>query len=96
MTKNADHRLRSKTFRSSNIRQEIEALLSKIQSKGLCLDLPVGNGQHIERIRKAGFEPVGADLYPEDAVDKTPLCIKANFTKPLPFKVPIIIFFPKS
>lgn len=80
------HRRRKKIFRTGHAYEDIEFLLSDVRPKGLCLDLPVGKGPNVKGIATAGFGPVGADLYPENAGDGCLLRIKADFTQSLPFR----------
>lgn len=76
---------RSKLFRSGHAYEDIAALLGEVEPKGRCLDLPAGDGVNVEGIRKAGFEPVAADLFPEQAIAKGVACARVDFTEPLPF-----------
>jgi len=72
-------------FRSGHAYADIAALLSEVEPKGRCLDLPAGTGVNIEGIRAAGFEPVAADLFPEESAKKGVECSKVDFTELLPF-----------
>ena len=76
---------RSRIFRSGHAYGEIRALLAEVQRKGMCLDLPAGRGVNLPGIRDAGFEPVAADLYPEDAKTRGVWTVKTDFNSPLPF-----------
>jgi len=78
-------RRQRRLFRSGHAHAEIAALLSVVEPKGRCLDLPAGTGVNIEGIREAGFEPVAADLFPEEAAKKRVQCSRVDFTEPLPF-----------
>lgn len=78
-------RRRRRFFRSSHARADIAALLAAVEPKGRCLDLPAGGGVNIDGIRRAGFEPVAADLFPEEAAGTGAECVRADFTQPLPF-----------
>ena len=73
-------------FRSGHAYADIQALLSDVEHKGLCLDLPAGKGVNTGGIEAAGFEPVAADLFPEAAAAKTSRCVRADFNEPLPFE----------
>ncbi len=76
-----------KVFRSGHAYGEIEDLLRGVERKGLCLDLPAGKGVNLEGIRRAGFEPVEADLYPGEARAKgAKNCVKMDFNRKLPFR----------
>lgn len=86
MDKKIGQRRRPKFFRSGHAYADIEALLSNIESKGYCLDLPCGGGVNLKGIKNAGFEPIAVDLYPEEAAGDEVRSIKASFTRPLPFK----------
>ena len=53
-----------KLLRDGHAYGEIHALLSPVQPKGLCLDLPSGEGANHDGIAAAGFRPVSADILP--------------------------------
>ena len=76
---------RPRIFRTGHAHEDIAALLGEVELKGRCLDLPAGSGVNIEGIRRAGFEPLAADLYPEEAEKTGVECARVDFTKPLPF-----------
>jgi SAM-dependent methyltransferase len=73
-------------FRTGHAHQDIAALLSKVEPKGRCLDLPVGAGVNIDGIRQAGFEPVAGDLFPEKTAEKGVECASVDFNELLPFE----------
>jgi len=75
----------SRVFRSGHAYGEIRALLARVERKGLCLDLPAGSGVNIPGMRDAGFEPVAADLYPEQAKTSGVRTVTVDFNSPLPF-----------
>jgi len=79
------HHRRRRIFRSGHAWDDIRSLLSEVEPKGLCLDLPAGNGVNIPGIRQAGFEPVAADLYPERVRATDVRRVKADFGRTLPF-----------
>jgi SAM-dependent methyltransferase len=60
---------------------EIFGLLEQAEPKGLCLDLPAGDGANTAGISAAGFEPIGADLFPTLGAP----AIKADWYARLPF-----------
>ncbi len=66
---------------------EIFALLSTVQPKGLCLDLPSGEGANFAGIASAGFRPVAADVEPRAAAEGSAAvpAVKADWYAPLPF-----------
>ncbi|HZL99294.1 MAG TPA: class I SAM-dependent methyltransferase [Planctomycetota bacterium] len=65
---------------------EIFALLSAVQPKGLCLDLPSGAGVNTAGLLAAGFRPVAADLFPPPASGPAPTpAVKADWYARLPF-----------
>ena len=76
---------RRRFFRSGHAYGDIERLFSTVEPKGLCLDLPCGRGVNIPGLKKAGFKPVAADIYPEHSSGKGAPCVKASFSEPLPF-----------
>ncbi|HUT34293.1 MAG TPA: class I SAM-dependent methyltransferase [Planctomycetota bacterium] len=78
-------RRRPKVLRTGHAYEDIAALLADVKPKGRCLDLPAGTGVNIDGIRRAGFEPVAADLFPEKAAGKGAECVRVDFTQPLPF-----------
>ena len=78
-------RPRSRLFRTGHAYADIAALLAAVEPKGVCLDLPAGTGVNIDGIRAAGFEPLAADLFPENAAHKGVRSEKVDFTRPLPF-----------
>ena len=71
--------------RSGHAYGEIEELLSGVERKGLCLDMPAGKGVNYEGIRNAGFTPVEADLYPGRAGPPEAWRVKMDFVGRLPF-----------
>jgi len=77
---------KSRIFRSGHAYHDIETILQSLSAKGKCLDFPAGKGVNIDGIRRAGFEPVAADLFPEYASCKGIQAIKADFNKRLPFE----------
>lgn len=77
---------RRRFFRSGHAYADIQTLLSDIEPKGLCLDLPAGKGVNTSGIKAAGFEPVSADLFPEDAAARASCYVRADFNEPLPFE----------
>jgi SAM-dependent methyltransferase len=77
---------RPRIFRTGHAHEDIAVLLGSIEPKGRCLDLPAGRGVNVDGIRRAGFEPVAADLYPELVKDKTVEAVRADFTEPMPFE----------
>jgi len=85
MTQGSSAPRRRRLFRSGHAYEDIAALLAEVEPKGLCLDFPSGTGVNVPGIRKAGFEPVVADLFPEEAADEHTPGIMADFTRPLPF-----------
>lgn len=76
---------RPRVFRTGHAYEDIAALLGELALKGRCLDLPAGKGVNIEGIRRAGFEPVAADLFAEKAAETGAPCVRADFNEPLPF-----------
>lgn len=76
---------RPRLFRRANAYDDIRAILSGIERKGRCLDLPAGRGVNLDGIRAAGFEPVAADLFPRKTRSGGAPCIKVDFLKPFPF-----------
>ncbi len=78
-------RRRQRLFRTGHAYEDIAALLADVEPKGRCLDLPAGTGVNIDGIRRAGFEPLAADLFPEKAVEKGAESVRVDFTQPLPF-----------
>ena len=73
-------------LRTGHAHQDIAALLSEIEPKGRCLDLPAGTGVNIDGIRQAGFEPVAGDLFPQKAAEKGVECATVDFNELLPFE----------
>ena len=72
-------------FRTGHAYADIAALLAEVEPKGLCLDFPSGTGVNLAGIRSAGFSPIVADLFPEDAADEQTPGVTADFIQPLPF-----------
>jgi SAM-dependent methyltransferase len=77
---------KSRIFRSGHAYHDIELILKSISTKGKCLDFPAGKGVNIDGIRRAGFEPIAADLYPEYFSHKGIQAVKADFNEKLPFE----------
>lgn len=76
---------KSKIFRSGHAWSDIREILSSVDPKGLCLDCPVGAGVNHRGINEAGFQSIGADLYPGESQKQGGFSVQADFTKPLPF-----------
>jgi SAM-dependent methyltransferase len=78
-------RPRSRLFRSAHAYDDIRDLLAAHEKKGLCLDLPAGQGVNVEGIHAAGFRPIEADLYPSRESARGFPRLKVDFNSPLPF-----------
>ncbi|MGQ0553033.1 MAG: methyltransferase domain-containing protein [Planctomycetota bacterium] len=76
---------RGRIFRTGHAYGEIEELLSAVQPKGLCLDLPAGEGPNSAGLRAAGFRPVSADLFPQPPAETGTAAVRTDWNAPLPF-----------
>ena len=77
---------KSHIYRSGHAYHDIELILKSLSVKGKCLDFPAGKGVNVGGIRRAGFLPVAADLFPEYASRKGIQAVKADFNEKLPFE----------
>jgi len=76
---------KSKLFRSGHAYADIAAILTHVEPKGRCLDLPAGKGVNLKGLRDAGFEPVAADICPAPIDEPGVPYLKVDFSDPLPF-----------